>query len=198
MTKKILIGTKNPGKFEEISTILNSWGYEAVTLSSLKKNHEVEEDLPTFTGNAIKKATEFCQLSGLPTIADDGGLCIDALQGMPGVKSRRWDGSNYMDDQKSLDYTLEQMKNVPEGQRQASLITVVALVFPNGLTCYAKKEIAGEITTKQMSPIIAGYPFRSIFWVTKLNKLYAELTPQEHKAENCRQKALQQLQTILT
>lgn len=195
--KKILIATSNPGKFQEIGDILKEWGFQPISPKDLLLTHDVEENQPTFEGNSYKKAREFCELSGLPTIADDGGLKIDALNGEPGVKSRRWDGSDYMDDERLLNYTLEKMKGLPEKKRTAHLVTVVSLVLPNGQEFQSIEAVDGRITKKQEAAICPGYPFRSIFRIDKFNKLYVNLNDEEHAKINHRILALKNLKKFL-
>lgn len=194
---KILIATSNSGKFLEISTMLKSWGHEAVSLKDLDITEEVDEDQPTFLRNSFKKANFYCQLSGLPTIADDGGLIIPALNNEPGVKSRRWDGSDHMDDDRLLNYTLEKMSGLSGDQRFASLVTVVTLVYPDNHRYSCQAKVDGLITERQMSPIEPGYPFRSIFMVKKFNKVFSELTENEHAAINHRRRAVMKLREHL-
>lgn len=184
---KMLIATHNPGKIREMGDILRAAGHETVSLTDLEITADVDESEPTFYGNAKKKARFFCELTGLPTIAEDGGLEIVALNGEPGVHTRRWDGSERMDDARLLKFTLEKLKGLAD--RRATLVSVVVFAFIESGFLIKREEISGIITEEQLAPIIPGYPFRSIFIVNQLNKLFADLTDEEHQLINHRRKA---------
>lgn len=186
---RILIATRNPAKFREMSDFLKSAGHDCVSLNDLQINENAVEDGQTFEENALKKARFFCSLSKLPTLSDDGGLAIDALNGEPGVYSRRWNGTE-MSDEELLNYTLEKMKDIPPENRAAHLIATIALVFPDGREIVKSASVDGVIFEKQLIPIDKGYPFRSIFVISELNKAYGALTTEEHDRLNQRIAAL--------
>ena len=102
-----------------------------------------------------------------------------------------------MTDQELIDYTLKKLKKVPKKKRNCHLVTVLSLVLPDMKEFTARASIDGEITDKQMLPIIKGYPFRSIFYVPKFNKMLGELTNHQHEQINHRLKALKQLKPFL-
>lgn len=195
---KILIATRNPGKFNEMANFLGDWGLDPVSLDDLSITEDVEETGKTFEENALLKSMFYCQMTNLPTIADDSGLEIDALNGAPGVKSRRWKGYS-MSDQEMVDYTLEVLRNVPEHERTCHLVSVISLILsmPDRQTFTAKSSIDGFITQEQILPIESGYPFRSIFYVPKFKKMLGELTAEEHGKINHRLQALKQLKCHL-
>jgi XTP/dITP diphosphohydrolase len=194
--QKLVIASHNPGKVAEFKKLLADWPFEIIGLADLNIEDDVEETGKTFQDNALLKADFFHQLTGLPTLADDGGMEIDALNGEPGVKSRRWRGYT-MTDQEMVDYTLKKLQGVPTPDRTCRLKVVLCLIMPNQDPIFTEGSIEGVMTDKQELPISEGYPFRSIFRVTKLNKLYGELTDEEHNQVSQRLKALNKLRTQL-
>lgn len=193
---KILIASHNPAKIKELSGFLTELGFETCSLNDLDIKEDVEEIGTTFEENALLKARAYSKLTNLPTLSDDGGMMIDALNGEPGVKSRRWNG-HVMGDQELLDYTLERMQGIPAEQRAAHLVVVLALVFPDGREFTSQAAIDGLITEKPMIPIQEGFPFRSIFLVPQFGKMLGELSHEEHETLNHRLKALKLLITQL-
>ncbi|MBU1131977.1 non-canonical purine NTP pyrophosphatase [Patescibacteria group bacterium] len=193
---KLLIATHNQGKIKEFSELLKPYNTECVNLSDLNIHENVEETGNTFAQNALIKAKTYCNLANMPTLADDGGIMIDALNGEPGVKSRRWKGYE-MSDEEMVDYTLERLNGIPTEKRTAHLVVNLALIFPDGREYSSEAAIDGVIADKQLIPIIKGYPFRSIFIVSGINKVYGELTEEEHRQYAQRVKALKNLLTHL-
>jgi len=193
---KLVIATHNVGKAQELKKFLALWNIEAVSLEDLSITDDVEETGTAFQENALIKAKFFCDLTNLPTLADDGGLEIDALNGEPGVKSRRWNGTR-MTDEEMINYTLLKLKGIPAEKRSCRLVSVLALCRPGEEPKFGRGTIEGSIVEKQMIPIQAGYPFRSIFLVPKYKKMLGELTPAEHESINHRYAALQQLKSFI-
>jgi len=193
---KIVIATHNEGKAKELKNFLKLWDIEALSLDDLNITDDVEETGTTFQENALIKAKFFCKLTNLPTLADDGGLEIDALNGEPGVKSRRWDGTR-MTDEAMIDYTFLKLKDVPAEKRTCRLVSTLALCRPGQEPKFGRGTIEGSIVERQTIPIQPGYPFRSIFLVPKYKKMLGELTPAEHEEINHRFAALQQLKKYI-
>lgn len=193
---KVLIATHNQGKFKEMASFLKDWGLNPLSLADLSITSNVEETGSTFEENALIKSMYFCQKTNLATVADDSGLEIDALDGAPGIKSRRWKGYR-MTDQEMVDYTLEKLKDVPEKDRTCHMVCVVSLILPDMREFTVRASLDGTVTTKQMLPIEPGYPFRSIFYVPEFDKMLGELTAKEHKKINHRLKALNKLKCHL-
>jgi len=189
---KILIATRNSGKFRELSDFLQKAGHVCVSLNDLQIAEDVIEDGRTFEENALKKARFFCEKSKMATLADDSGMMIDALNGEPGVYSRRWNGTE-MTDEALMNYTLKKMKNIPIEKRAAHLVATIAFVFPSGKEIVKSASIDGIISEIQLVPIEKGYPFRSIFFIPELNKAYGALTTEEHDKLNQRIAALKQI-----
>lgn len=197
---RLLLATRNPAKLEEIVKYLGD-GFELICLADLENTPQVEETGATFRANAIMKAEKYFRWSQMPTLADDGGLEIDALRGDPGVKSRRWSTptevsagrpSREKTDQELIDMALERLLNIPMHQRQARLVTVGAF-YDGQLTLTQSGWADGFITESQTEQCKPGYPFRSIFWVPQFNKLFSQLTEEEHEIINHRKKVYEVL-----
>ena len=133
---KICAATGNAGKLRELRRILEAQGHEVVSQKELGITIEPDETGTTFEENALIKAETICKASGLPTIADDSGLCVDALEGAPGVYSARYCG-RHGDDEANNDKLLENMQDIPAEQRGAKFVAAVCFILPTGrhLTC---------------------------------------------------------------
>lgn len=197
--KKLLIATRNPGKFQEIKHFLSDSPLKILSLKDLKITDEMIEDGKSFEENAIKKALFYAKKTGLPTIADDGGIEIDILDGEPGIKSRRWIGWRKSSDEELINYTLEKLKGVPLKKRGAQLRAVLALAFPNGQVFTSEGKIRGIIAKVPSIYRFPGYPFRSLLFIPKLKKFYnqKELTAEEDGRYNHRGKAIKKLKKII-
>lgn len=194
---KLLLATKNPAKIREIKLLLAKLPIEIVALSDLGPSRTIEENGKTFEENAVLKATFFSELSGLPTMADDGGLEIDALQGWPGVKSRRMLGRDSTDEE-MIALTLKKLKNVPAAKRRASMRVVFALKVPGRDKIYvfeAHKE--GFIAEKPLAKRISGFPFRSIFYLPEKKKVWAGMSVREQAKISQRAEAIKKMLPIL-
>jgi XTP/dITP diphosphohydrolase len=142
---KFVIATHNAHKLIELQRILTPLGIEGVTDRDLGiELPEVEETGTTFAENAYLKAASACQVTGLPAIADDSGLVVDALGGRPGVYSARYGGEEATDDDRNV-LILGEMKDVPKGERSARFVASVCCVFPNGDVLRAEGSFEGEI-----------------------------------------------------
>jgi len=194
--KKILIATHNKAKLGEIMlgvTLLINKGWKIYSLNDLHILKDPEETGKTFEENAELKAKYYSQISKMPTIADDGGLMIDHLQGEPGVKSKRWMGYETTDEN-LIQYTLQQLINVKKNNRTAYLQTCLCYFDPlSGKIIKESERIKGYIAEKQSRKPTYGYPFRALFVVDTFNKYYDELTDKEHQKINHRIKALTRL-----
>ena len=198
--KKLLIATTNNGKLQEITSILADLPLKLVSLKELNLKEKPEETGKTFEENAIIKAKFYAGKSGLPTIADDGGLEIDALNGEPGVKSHRWIHNDREDDDEELiAYTIKKLKDVPLPERGAQLRAVIALVLPNGKVYTAEGVIRGVIPVKPSAARVRGFPYRSLLYLLRLHKFYNsdDLTPEESDYYNHRKMALEKLRPII-
>jgi len=180
---KLLIATKNPGKLREIKEFLDN-DFELLSLGDFKSVPDVEETGKTFEENSILKARKYFEWSGIPTIADDGGLEIDFLNGEPGVKSRRWPGYEATDEE-LINIALEKLKGVPWDKRAARLKTVGTYYDKNGYF-HTEGVIEGYIVEDKPDKWETGYPFRAVLWIPKFNKIYQDLTKEEHEEINHR------------
>ncbi len=195
--RKLLIATKNPGKFREVWEILRELPFEFLTLNDFKeevlKEFEVEESGKTFKENAILKAESYGRLSGLLTLADDSGLCVNYLKGGPGVKTHRY---HLGSDRERYEKLLKEMKDIPEIKRRARFVSVTALFSPKtGKVKTARGECHGRIAFVPKGRY--GFGFDPIFIVNGLSKHLAELTLKEKKQVSHRAKALRRMRKIL-
>jgi XTP/dITP diphosphohydrolase len=197
---KLLIATTNPGKLAEIKRFLSDLPLELVGLKDVKITDAPEETGISFEENAILKAKFYAKESGLPTLADDGGFEIDALHGEPGVKSHRWvHGERENTDEELIQYTMDRMKDIPDDQRGAQLRLVLALVVPDGEVFTSSEKVRGIVPKKPSDVRYAGFPYRSLLFLAKINKFYNhdELTETETETYNHRKKALDILKPII-
>lgn len=143
---RVLLASRNAKKLEEMHRILEPLvpGVEVLGLDDVAPYDEPAEDQPTFEGNALLKARAGVAASGLPTLADDSGLCVDALNGMPGVLSARWAGLA-KDDLANNRLLLEQLADVPDDRRTARFACAVALVLPDGTEHVVHGEMRGRV-----------------------------------------------------
>jgi XTP/dITP diphosphohydrolase len=195
---KLLIATKNQGKIGEFKEFLKDLPFEIVSLKDLNITEDIEENGKTYKENSQKKALFFAKLSGLPTIADDGGIEIVALNNEPGIKSRRWLGHEATDEE-IIAHMLKISKSLPKDNRQAFFKTVVTFALPNGKVWSVNGEVEGIISDKPYLKLLKGYPYRSFFFLTSINKFYheGELSKEEERLYNHRYKAVQKLLPII-
>ena len=177
---KFIIATNNKKKLREMGAILEKFGVEAVSLSEAGIESDVEETGVTFEENSRLKAVAAMQISGLPAIADDSGLEVDALGGEPGVYSARYGGDKCADDIERYLYLLDNMKNVPDGERSARFVSVITCIFPDGRELSARGEIEGEILREAKGE--GGFGYDPVFYVPEEGMTTAEMS-QERKNE---------------
>ncbi len=197
---KLLIATTNTAKLEEIREFLSDLPIECVGLRDVGITQTVEETGSTFEENAMLKAKAYQELSGLPTLADDGGLEIDALGGEPGVHSHRWVNKDREDeDEELIQNVIKRLKRVPKGKRGAQLRLSMALVLPSGESHVSEGVIRGIIAPKPSSYRRKGFPYRSLLFLPKIGKFYNHdaLSKKENKEYNHRRKALEQIKQYL-
>lgn len=192
--KKLLIATRNKGKIREFSEFLSDLPIKLVALPELKIGDNIDEDKKTYRANSQKKAIYFAKRTRLPTIADDGGIEIEALGGAPGLKSRRWRGEKSWE-RNILEHMKKLAKELPDHKRTAYFKTVVSFALPNGKVWSARGTVQGTIVKKPFIRLSRGYPYRSFFYLPHLKKYYHEkdLTLDETKRYNHRYKAVLKL-----
>lgn len=194
--RKLLIATRNKNKLPEIMMIFSGLPFELVSLEDmfdLSKDYEVDEQAATFEGNAIIKAMIYGQKTGLLTLADDSGLCVDALGGRPGVYSARYAAGTAEDRNKKL---LDELQGVPEDKRTARYVATVAIYDPASekvRTCEGVCE--GKITTEFKG--VGGFGYDPVFFNTDLNKTMAQVTMEEKNSVSHRGKAMRLAREIL-
>ena len=196
--QKLLIATKNKGKILELKKFLSDIPVELVSLADVGIYDDVEETGETYKANSQLKAIFYAKKSGLPAVADDGGLEIKALGGAPGVRSRRWLGYEATDEE-LLNHLQKVSLSLPDNNRSAAFKVVLSFATPAGKAWSVTGEVRGEIAKHPFKKELAGYPYRSFFYLPKLQKFYfeSELTPEEMKQYNHRFIAVQKLKLIL-
>ncbi len=172
---ELLIATRNPGKLREFAAIFAGLGLRLRTLDELGIGDEVEETGASFAENAILKAEGYMALSGLPTLADDSGLEVAALNGAPGIHSARYGG---VQGEAQLRYLLEQLKDVPWHARLARFVCVIALARPGHATELAEGTLPGVIEFEPRGT--GGFGYDPLFYLLDENMTLAEL-PAERK-----------------
>jgi XTP/dITP diphosphohydrolase len=191
---KLLVASTNSGKVSEISDLLKSVHVEVLGLNDLNPpiQDEVLEDGETFKDNAIKKATEYGKLSGILTICDDSGLEVDALNGKPGVRSKRFGNT----DEERISKLIELMEKIPENERSARFISVVAVYDPRDERVYTSMGICeGKIENEAIGN--NGFGYDPVFYSTEIGKTFATATSEEKNAVSHRGKALRQIKPVL-
>ena len=185
---KVVLASKNKHKLVEISKITEKFGFELVLQSELGIDIDVEETGTTFEENSFIKAEAVMKASGLPALADDSGIAVDALNGEPGVYSARYGFDDTLDDWGRVELLLKNTEHVPDGQRQAQFVCVITMVTPEGETIQARGEIHGELTREPAGE--NGFGYDPIFYYPPLGKTTAELRPQEKNEVSHRANAL--------
>ena len=191
---RILIATHNKHKLSEMARILEPMGYEVVTDTVLGFTlTEAEENGETFLDNARIKAESGCKESGLPCIADDSGLCVDALGGEPGVFSARYSGE-HGDDKGNNEKLLFNLKDVPDENRTARFVCAICVSFPDGSEITAEGACEGKIGYEYRGN--NGFGYDPLFMVG--DKSFAELSAEEKDAISHRGNALKKLEKLLS
>ena len=146
MTQKVVIASRNDHKIEEMRRILEQGGLdiELVGTGEFPDLPDVEETCATFAANALLKARAVSEFTGLPAVGDDSGLCVDALNGMPGILSARWSGT-HGNDQANLELLLAQISQVPIDRRGASFVCAAAYVHPDGTEFVVEGQMSGAL-----------------------------------------------------
>ncbi|MBP2835257.1 MULTISPECIES: XTP/dITP diphosphatase [Dickeya] len=189
--QNVVLATGNAGKVRELAGLLADFGLDVVAQTTLGVDSAEETGL-TFIENAILKARHAARATGLPAIADDSGLAVNALGGAPGIYSARYAGED-ASDQQNLDKLLAVLDNVPDEQRQASFHCVLVYLRhaddPTPLVCHGSWQ--GVITRAPAGE--GGFGYDPVFFVPQLGKTAAELSREEKNAHSHRGQALRQL-----
>ena len=175
---KVVLASKNKHKLVEISKITEKFGFDLVLQSELGVDIDVEETGTSFEENSFLKAEAVMKATGLPALADDSGIAVDALNGEPGIYSARYGFDDSLDDWGRLELLLKNTENVPDGQRQAQFVCVITMVTPEGRTVQARGEIHGELTREPRGE--NGFGYDPIFYYPPMGMTTAEM-PSEAK-----------------
>ncbi len=188
---KVVLASKNPHKLVEIRKITEKFGMELVLESELGVDIEVEETGTTFEENSLLKAEAVMKATGLPALADDSGICVDALGGEPGIYSARYGFDPTLDDFGRLLLLLKNTEAVPDGKRQAQFVCVISFVTPEGKVIQARGEVHGELLRAPAGA--GGFGYDPIFYYPPFGKSLAEVSPEEKNSVSHRANALKVL-----
>lgn len=194
---KVLVASRNAKKLEEMRRILDEHldGVEVVGLDDVEPFDEPVEDQPTFEGNALLKARAGVAATGLPTLADDSGLCVDALNGMPGVLSARWSGPP-KSDHRNNELLLAQLHDVPDERRTAHFACAVALVHPDGRELVVEGRMDGAIIREVRGE--GGFGYDVLFVADdRPGVTTAELSREDKDAVSHRGRALREIAPLV-
>lgn len=188
--QKLLIATHNFGKYKELMEVLENLPFKFVSLNDEKIEDDVEENGETYEENAIIKAEFFGRKSGLPTIADDSGIHVDALNNELGVRTRRWGAGEKASDEEWLEFFLARMSY--ENSRRAEFVSVAAFYRPGEETVTFRGECVGKILDKPQVDLDPGIPLSAVFLPVGKNKVFSALTKHEKNEISHRGKAIKQ------
>lgn len=185
---KVVLASKNRHKLEEISQITEKFDMELVLQSELGVDIDVEETGESFEENSFLKAEAVMKATGLPALADDSGIAVDALGGEPGIYSARYGFDPTLDDWGRLELLLKNTEHVPDGQRQAQFVCVITMVTPEGQTIQARGEIHGELLRAPAGE--NGFGYDPIFYYPPMGMTTAEMPAEEKNKVSHRANAL--------
>lgn len=202
MTQRVVLASRNAHKIEEMARILDEAGLhvEVVGIGAFPEGSvpEVPETEASFEGNALLKARAVCAATGVPAVADDSGLCVDALNGMPGILSARWSGglvAGRSTDVGNLELVLAQLGDTPDDRLGAQFRCAVALVLPDGREATVDGEMRGRIVREPRGT--NGFGYDPIFVPDGETRTSAELSNEEKDAISHRGNALRALVPVL-
>lgn len=192
---RVVLATNNVKKLRELRRILSAQGIEVLGLADVEASLDPPETELTFQGNAVLKAKACALATGLPALADDSGLSVEVLAGMPGVRSARWAGPGSTD-QENLDLLLRQLADVPEERRAAKFVCALALVLPDGTAEVTHGEMPGRLTLAPRG--VNGFGYDPIFLPEGSEQTTAEMGPSEKDAISHRGRAIRAMVPLLT
>ena len=194
--RRLLLATRNRGKLAELRRLLADAvsGVEVVGLGDVAEYPEAPETGATFAENALLKAREAVRYTGLPAVADDSGISVDALNGMPGVLSARWCG-RHGDDDANTALLLGQLADVPDERRGAAFVCAAALVTPDGAEHVIERAWPGRVAREKRGS--NGFGYDPVFVPDGLTVTSAELSPQEKDARSHRGQAFAALVPVV-
>ena len=197
---QVFLASRNAKKLEEMRRILAEHvaDVEVLGLDDVEHYDEPAETEPDFAGNALLKARAAVAATGLPSLADDSGICVDALNGMPGVLSARWAGTA-KDDQANNELLLAQLEDVPDERRGAHFECAVAFVYPVGAAGVAEHVVSGVMPGRVIREMrgTGGFGYDVLFVAEGHDRTSAELPPDEKDAISHRGKALREIAPVV-
>ena len=191
---EVIVATRNKGKVREIREALKGLGLRIYALSDFRGVPEVEEDGKSFTENALKKARFYSKVFGKLTMADDSGLEVDGLKGMPGIYSARYSGEG-ASSQKNNEKLLQEMEGISLSKRGARFKCIIAMVSPEGREAMAEGACKGRIGFREKGK--KGFGYDPLFILPKYGKTMAELSLEEKNKMSHRGKALRKIRKII-
>jgi XTP/dITP diphosphohydrolase len=193
---RLVLATANPGKLAELARILadDHAGVALASRAEFPDAPEVAETGATFGANALLKAHAIAEFTGLPAVADDSGLCVDALNGMPGVLSARWSG-RHGDDEANLRLVLAQVADVPDERRGARFVCAAALVLPGGAEHVVEGVVTGLLIRAPRGH--NGFGYDPIFVADGCDITTAEMAPEAKDKISHRGRALRELAPVI-
>jgi XTP/dITP diphosphohydrolase len=195
----LVMASRNPGKIRELQALLQDFGVKLLSLADFPELPEIPEEGATFADNAAAKAMAVARLTGHPALADDSGLMVDALDGAPGVFSARYAQARTAPrpptDADNWGKLLQELKDVPQGERGARFVCELALATPDGRLLTARGECAGVIALSPQGD--AGFGYDPVFWVPEYGATMAQLGPEIKNKISHRGKALAAFKTLL-
>jgi XTP/dITP diphosphohydrolase len=194
LIEELVLATRNPDKGRELAALLKDLGMCIRTLAEFPAAPEVVEDGETCEANAIKKAVTAARVTGLPAVADDTGLMVEALGGRPGVHAARYagEGATYEDNCRKL---LHELAGVPRERRGARFVTVAAIADPKGKVEVVRGVLDGLIT--EIPAGSKGFGYDPVFFVPELGKTLAQLTPEDKNRISHRARAFAKVRELL-
>ena len=193
---KLVFATHNSGKVDEMKMILQGLDVKILSLMDVGITEDIIEDGDTFEENALIKARYANDKTGLWSFADDSGLCVQVLNGAPGVHTARWGGEGVVG-QGLVDFSLERMKDIPEGQRQAYFQSSVGVISPEGREWTFSGKTYGTITTKPRGELVPKLPYDVVFIPDGFDKTFAQMPKGEKNKISHRGKSFEQLKNFL-
>jgi XTP/dITP diphosphohydrolase len=192
----IVLATRNRHKLEELHRILDAAGLDVDLLGAdaFPNLPDIPETESTFAGNALLKAREIARITGLPAIADDSGLCVDALNGMPGILSARWSG-RHGDDVANLELVLGQLSDTPDRRRGGAFHCAAAIALPDGTERVVEGTIEGTIIREPRGS--GGFGYDPIFMPLGRTQTLAEIPAADKDAISHRGRALEALAPVV-
>jgi XTP/dITP diphosphohydrolase len=193
---RLILATRNPGKITELKAILAAAGlsHDLVGADAYPDAPDVKETGVTFAENALLKAHALAQVTGLPAVADDSGLCVDVLGGAPGIFSARWSGS-HGDDRANLALLLDQLSDVPDEHRAAHFECAAALALPDGTERVVTGRLPGTLRREPVGG--GGFGYDPILQPDGETRTCAELAPEEKNAISHRGKAFRAIAPLV-